>query len=373
MMTGKEKLAKEETLELRKKHIGPSCKLFYKDDPIKILRASGVYMYDEQGCRYLDCINNVCHVGHCNPYVVSAAMQQMLVLNTNSRFLHDNVVLYAQRLLSYFPKELCVCYFVNSGSEANDLALRMARTHTGKKDVITLNHAYHGHLSSLIDISPYKFNQPGGEGQRDWVHVVSIHNTFSLHPIVQYCIDRDIADSFGATGIEYFNTFGGNPVSATIADAVLDVIENDKLRENATFIGNYLIQEFNSMKQKHDIIGDVRGQGMFLGVDLVKDRETRTPATAEAAYINQRLKEEHVLLSCDGPHRNVLKFKPPLVFNLDNAKELLEKVDKIMTEMETAENEITVAVNSSVNESVETPRQKPQICNGHVSEVQVEV
>ncbi|XP_069174044.1 ethanolamine-phosphate phospho-lyase isoform X2 [Procambarus clarkii] len=456
MMTGKEKLAKEETLELRKKHIGPSCKLFYKDDPIKILRASGVYMYDEQGCRYLDCINNVCHVGHCNPYVVSAAMQQMLVLNTNSRFLHDNVVLYAQRLLSYFPKELCVCYFVNSGSEANDLALRMARTHTGKKDVITLNHAYHGHLSSLIDISPYKFNQPGGEGQRDWVHVASVPDVYrgnytdkdytldecsekyadevkqlcdkanqqgggvSLfvaesmqscggqivfppgylcrvykhvraaggvcladevqvgfgrvgshmwafqtqgddvvpdivtlgkpmgngHPVSVVVTTRDIADSFGATGIEYFNTFGGNPVSATIADAVLDVIENDKLRENATFIGNYLIQEFNSMKQKHDIIGDVRGQGMFLGVDLVKDRETRTPATAEAAYINQRLKEEHVLLSCDGPHRNVLKFKPPLVFNLDNAKELLEKVDKIMTEMETAECDASAVIAS---------------------------
>lgn len=481
-MTGKQRLEKEVTLELRNKYIGPSCKLFYRDDPLKILRASGTYMYDEKGHRYLDCINNVCHVGHCNPYVVSAAMQQMAVLNTNSRFLHDNLVLYAERLLTFFPKELCVCFFVNSGSEANDLALRMARTHTGKKDVITLDHAYHGHVSSLIDISPYKFNHPGGEGQADWVHVAPVADVYrgkytdkdySLeelsekyadevkqlcdkatkksggvclfvaesmqscggqivyppgylrqvykhvraagglcladevqvgfgrvgshmwafqtqgddivpdivtlgkpmgngHPISAVITTREVADSFGATGMEYFNTFGGNPVSAAIADAVLDVIENEKLRENATMIGSYLKQEFNSMKQKHGIIGDVRGQGMFLGVDLVKNRKTREPATAEAAYINKRLKEQYVLLSCDGPSRNVLKFKPPLVFSLNDAKELLEKLDNIMTEMEVAECEVNDAAKSTLNGTVNS-HHKSQISNGHCSDIQVKV
>ncbi|KAG7153964.1 Ethanolamine-phosphate phospho-lyase-like 4 [Homarus americanus] len=171
-MSEKQRLTKQETIELRKKHIGPSCKLFFKSDPLKIVRASGSYMYDENGHRYLDCINNVCHVGHCHPYVVSAGMQQMAVLNTNSRFLHDNLVLYAKRLTSLFPKQLSMCYFVNSGSEANDLALRLATI-----PVI----AYHGHVSSLINISPYKFNLPGGEGQKDWVHVVSVYLLLILH------------------------------------------------------------------------------------------------------------------------------------------------------------------------------------------------
>ncbi|XP_045623118.2 5-phosphohydroxy-L-lysine phospho-lyase isoform X1 [Procambarus clarkii] len=483
-MATRQIISKETTLELRKRHIGPSCKLFYKDDPIKILRASGVYMYDELGGRYLDCINNVCHVGHCNPYVVSAAMQQMAALNTNTRFLHDNIVLYAQRLVSTFPKELSVCFFVNSGSEANDLAIRLARAHTGRRDVVTLDHAYHGHVSSLIDISPYMFNRPGGQGQQDWVHVAPVPDVYrgtyrddeftaeecaekyadevrrlcdeaarpgggvalfvaesmqscggqivfppgylrrvysdvraaggvcqadevqvgfgrvgshmwafqtqgddvvpdivtlgkpmgNGHPVSAVVTTREIAESFGAKGMQYFNTFGGNPVSAAIADAVLDVIENDKLMENATRIGDYVRREINSLREKHAIIGDVRGQGMFLGVDLVLDRRTRAPATAQAAYISRRLKEEHVLLSCDGPHRNVLKFKPPLVFNLDNAKELLEKLDKIMTEMEAAENEVNgVGLKASFNGSVEPSRHKPQINNGVPSEVQVKV
>ncbi|CAL4058550.1 unnamed protein product, partial [Meganyctiphanes norvegica] len=170
-MCDKEQLSKADTLALRQKHIGPSCKLFFKSDPLKIVRASEAYMYDEQGQRYLDCINNVAHVGHCHPHVVKAGAEQMAVLSTNNRFLHDNLVLYAQRLTATFPEKLSVCFFVNSGSEANDLALRIARNHTKKYDVITLDHAYHGHVMSLIDLSPYKFNNTGGEGQKDWVHV----------------------------------------------------------------------------------------------------------------------------------------------------------------------------------------------------------
>lgn len=127
-------------------------------------------MYDEQGAEYIDCINNVAHVGHCHPLVVQAAHEQNQVLNTNSRYLHDNIVDYAQRLSETLPEKLCVFYFLNSGSEANDLALRLARQYTGHWDVVVLDHAYHGHLSSLIDISPYKFRDL--DGQKEWVHVV---------------------------------------------------------------------------------------------------------------------------------------------------------------------------------------------------------
>lgn len=478
----KGKLNKQETLALRKKHIGPSCKLFFKSDPLKIVRASGSYMYDEEGNRYLDCINNVCHVGHCHPHVVSAATQQMAVLNTNSRFLHDNLVIYAERLTALFPPKLSVCFFVNSGSEANDLALRLARTHTGHRDVITLDHAYHGHVTSLIDISPYKFNHPGGDGKPDWVHVAPVADIYrgkytdkdytieqlsekyadevkmlcqksskegggvcifyaesmqscggqivfppgylrqvykyvreaggvcladevqvgfgrvgshmwafqtqgddivpdivtlgkpmgNGHPVSAVVTTREIAESFGATGMEYFNTFGGNPVSAAVANAVLDVIENEKLRENATKIGNFLMEEFRQLQKKHELIGDVRGQGMFLGVDLVKDRETREPATAEAAYINKRLKENYVLLSADGPYRNVLKFKSPLVFSLEDAKELVRKVDSIMEEMKQVEH----CVNGVIEQNGATEKSSSKsknITNGSQNGMQVKV
>lgn len=166
-----EMFPKEKTIDLRKKHIGPSCKVFFSHDPIKIVRAKGQYMYDENGVRYLDCINNVAHVGHSHPMVVKAGAEQMELLNTNSRFLHDNLVQYAQRLQATLPEKLSVCYFVNSGSEANDLALRLAWEYTGHKDVITLDNAYHGHVSSLINISPYKFHQLANAEQSKSVHV----------------------------------------------------------------------------------------------------------------------------------------------------------------------------------------------------------
>ncbi|PNF21325.1 hypothetical protein B7P43_G02103 [Cryptotermes secundus] len=178
-MDAQEKLPKSETVRLRKRHVGQSCKLFYRADPLKIVRAVGQYMYDEKGGQYLDCINNVAHVGHCQPDVVKAACDQLAVLNTNNRFLHDNLVICARKLTSLMPAPLSICFFVNSGSEANDLALRLARSHTKNHDIITLDHAYHGHLTSLISISPYKFNLPGGSGKAEWVHVCITDNSRS--------------------------------------------------------------------------------------------------------------------------------------------------------------------------------------------------
>ncbi|XP_048883635.1 5-phosphohydroxy-L-lysine phospho-lyase isoform X1 [Brienomyrus brachyistius] len=433
-----ERFDKDTSLSMRKRLIGKSCRLFFSDDPVKIVRARGQYLYDENGKRYLDCISNVQHVGHCNPVVTKAASAQMELLNANTRFLNDNILYYAERLAATLPEKLAVFYFVNSGSEANDLALRLARQYTKHNDVIVLDHAYHGHLTSLIDISPYKFRKL--EGQKDWVHVAPLPDTYrgkyredhpdpgqayadavkdlieevhkkgckvaaffaeSLpsvagqiilpsgysrkvadhihaaggvfvadevqvgfgrvgshfwafqlqgddfcpdivtlgkpmgngHPVACVVTTQEIADAFTATGVEYFNTFGGNPVSCAIGLAVLDVIENDNLRENAASVGGHLLDLLKELQSKHTIIGDVRGVGLFVGVELVMDRAQRTPATEEASELVRRLKEEFVCMSTDGPGENVLKFKPPLCFSVEDAQLVVGKIDRILSDM----------------------------------------
>ena len=173
-----EQIPRQETISLRQKYVGPSCKLFFTSDPLKIVRAKGQYMYNEKSEEYLDCINNVAHVGHCHEHVVTAGNNQNAILNTNNRFLHDNLVLLAERLTSTFPQELNTVFLVNSGSEANDLALRIARAHTGSREVICQDHAYHGHVTSLIEISPYKFNLPGGGGCPEHTHVALVPDVY---------------------------------------------------------------------------------------------------------------------------------------------------------------------------------------------------
>ncbi|XP_056600358.1 ethanolamine-phosphate phospho-lyase [Triplophysa dalaica] len=462
---------KQKTIDLRKKHVGPSCKVFFSHDPIKIVRARGQYMYNEKDERYLDCINNVAHVGHCHPDVVKAGANQMELLNTNSRFLHDNLVLYAQRLQATLPEKLSVCYFVNSGSEANDLALRMAWQYTGHKDIITLENAYHGHVSSLIDISPYKFHQMVGAKQSQHVHValspdiyrgkyredhpdpatayadnvkdiiedahgkgrtiaafiaeslqscggqvippvgyfqkVAQHVRqaggifiadevqvgfgrvgshfwgFQLqgedfvpdivtmgkpigngHPMSCVITSREIAEGFMSSGMEYFNTFGGNPVSCAIGLAVLDVIEKEDLQGNALKTGGYLTQLLENLKERHPLVGDVRGRGLFVGVELVKDQKKRTPATAEAQDVIYRLKEQRILLSADGPHRNVLKFKPPMCFSEEDAELAVEKIDQILTDLERALN--LSMPESTISENGHCKRKEPSEENNHV-------
>ncbi|KAJ8254614.1 hypothetical protein GJAV_G00194990 [Gymnothorax javanicus] len=430
---------KEKTLAMRKKFIGHSCRLFFSDDPVKIVRARGQYLYDENGMKYLDCISNVHHVGHCHPVVTKACASQMELLNTNWRFLHDNIVHYADRLSATLPNKLCVFYFVNSGSEANDLALRLARQFSQHEDVIVLDHAYHGHLTSLIDISPYKFRKLGG--QKEWVHVAPLPDTYrgryredhpdpaqayadtvrdlieeahgkgrkisaffaetlpsvggqiilpkgyfqkvaeyvraagglfvadevqagfgrvgthfwgfqlqgedfcpdimamgkpmgNGHPLACVATTQEVAAAFTANGVEYFNTFGGNPVSCAAGLAVLDVIEQEDLMGNAREVGDRLRGQLLRLMDKHSLIGHVRGVGLFLGMELVTDRETRTPATAEAAQLVKRLKEEHIIVSTDGPSENVIKFKPPLCFSSVDAELVAEKIDQILTDMQ---------------------------------------
>ncbi|XP_028445639.1 5-phosphohydroxy-L-lysine phospho-lyase isoform X2 [Perca flavescens] len=433
-----EKLRKEETFAMRKRLIGQSCRLFYSDDPVKIMKARGQYLFDENGKRYLDCISNVHHVGHCHPSITKAAAEQMDLLNTNARFLHDNIVMYADRLAATLPEKLCVFYFVNSGSEANDLALRLAQQYTQHQDVIVLDHAYHGHLMSLIDISPYKFRKLAG--QKEWVHVAPIPDTYrgiyredhpnpgqayadtvkdlieevhrkgrkisaffaeSLpsvggqiilpegysskvaeyvrsaggvfvadevqtgfgrvgshfwafqlqgedfcpdivtmgkpmgngHPLACVATTVEIAGAFTANGVEYFNTFGGNPVSCAIGLAVLDVIEKEDLRGNATRVGAHLKDLLTKLQTQHQIIGDVRGVGLFVGLELVSDRDQKTPATETAARVVKRLKEEdQICVSTDGPWENVVKFKPPMCFSMEDAELAVQCIDRILTD-----------------------------------------
>ncbi|TRY70717.1 hypothetical protein TCAL_05188 [Tigriopus californicus] len=444
-----EQIPRSETISLREKHVGKSCKLFFKADPLKIVRAQGQYMYNEMGEELLDCINNVCHVGHCHPHVVKSGQDQMAILNTNNRFLHDNLVLYAERLIKTFPERLSVAFFVNSGSEANDLALRMARAHTKSREVITLEHAYHGHVISLMEISPYKFkNQSQDDACPDQTHIAPVPDVYrgkyrdqdypgqdlgevyaedvkeiceklaeqgkkpgcfiaeSLqscggqiiypnsylrhvynhvraagglciadevqvgfgrvgtnwwafqtygndvipdivtigkpmgngHPVAAVVTTEEVAASFAGTGIEYFNTYGGNPVSCSIASAVMDVIEDEKLMEHAEEVGRYLKRGLERLMLKHEIVGDVRGVGMFLGLDLVKDRTTREPFTAAAQHVLTRFREERILLQSDGPYNNVLKFKSPLVFNKSNADRLVNTLDEVLEEIRLMSN-----------------------------------
>ncbi|XP_032238073.2 5-phosphohydroxy-L-lysine phospho-lyase isoform X1 [Nematostella vectensis] len=439
-------LTSEEIMAARKRHIGKSCKVHFPQNPIKLAYSKGQYFYDDKGRQLLDCMNNVTHVGHCHPHVVKACSDQMAVLNTNSRFLYSNMVQYTRRLLAKFPPSLSVCYYVCSGSEANDLALRLARTHTKQHDMVILDRAYHGHTSALIDISPYKFNAPGGEGKKDFIHVAPcpdpyrgrhkgygpetgikyanevkqlieevekdgrkiagficesmqgcggqivypqnfmkeafkhvraaggvciadevqvgfgrVGNHFwafetqdvvpdivtlgkpigNGHPLACVVTTPEISESFAATGMAYFNTYGGNPVSCAVGNAVLDVIEEEGLQQHALEVGTQLIDKLKGLQQKHPLIGDVRGMGLFVGVELVKDQDTLEPATSEASHVVYQAKENHILISADGIHSNVLKIKPPMCFSHIDADNLVNTLDIILTEMEEGTKEFS--------------------------------
>lgn len=432
----------QEPLDLqsrRAKSLGPSLSLSYKK-PLQIVRGQGIWLYDHTGRAYLDCVNNICHVGHCHPKVVEALSVQATELNTNTRYLHRNILDYAERLLATFPDPLEVCFFVCSGSEANELALRMARTYTSRLNTIVLNWAYHGNTQGLVDISPYKFNRKGGRGKPEHIHIAELPDAFrgsykgyskqtasdyaasvgdcidqcieqtgsgpaafiaesmpgcagqivfpetylqqayrlvreaggvciadevqtgfgrvgesiwafdmqdvvpdivtlgkpmgNGHPIAAVITTREIADSF-ANGMEYFNSFGGNPVSCAVGMAVLDVIEQEELQQNAKNISDYLFTKLNDLASKHELIGDVRGRGLFIGVELVADRLSLEPATQAASDVVNYLRDEGVLLSTDGPDDNVLKFKPPMVFNRNHADLLVDKLGQALSVVRT--------------------------------------
>ncbi|MCC9076304.1 aminotransferase class III-fold pyridoxal phosphate-dependent enzyme [Litorilinea aerophila] len=423
-------------LAARRRYLNPTLSVSYRR-PLHMVRGQGQYLYDAEGRAYLDCVNNVCHVGHSHPAVVAALAHQAALLNTNTRYLHEHIITLAERLTAHMPGDLSVWFFVNSGSEANDLALRLVRAYTGRQDMLVLAGAYHGNLSSLIDISPYKFDGPGGAGAPPWVHTLSMPCTYrgrfrhAEDPVAAYveeaagiirqveeagrgvaafiaealmgtggqvvfppgylaqmyalvraagglCIADEVQIGFGrvgthfwgfethgvvpdivtmgkpmgnghplaavvttpeiaasfVTGMEYFNTFGGNPVSCAVGLAVLDVIEEQNLQEHARRVGEHLKARLKTLQERHPLIGDVRGSGLFLGVELVRDRETLAPAAGEAQAIVEAMRERGILLSTDGPFHNVLKIKPPLVFNQEDADRLVEELEGVLQEVE---------------------------------------
>ncbi|HEX9564327.1 MAG TPA: aminotransferase class III-fold pyridoxal phosphate-dependent enzyme [Gemmatimonadaceae bacterium] len=419
----------------RADRIGQSLSVSYRR-PLHLVRGVLQHLIDSDGRRYLDAVNNVAHVGHSHPDVVQAGQRQMAVLNTNTRYLHEALVDYAERLSSTLPEPLRVCYFVNSGSEANELAIRMARAYTAERDLIVLQSGYHGNTTTLVDASSYKFDGPGGAGAPHWVITVPIPDTYrgpfrrddlraglkygqavreavgSLrqagrrpaaflcesilscagqvmlphgylaeayrhvrasgglciadevqvglgrvgshwwafqaqgvvpdivtmgkplgngHPLGAVVTTPDVAARF-ANGMEYFNTFGGNPVSCVIGRTVLDVIERENLRERARLTGGYLMQRLTELATQHVLVGDVRGAGLFIGVELVTGRDERTPAGWQAAYLANRMRELGVLMSTDGPHHNVLKIKPPLCFDERDADVLVDTMERVLRE-----------------------------------------
>jgi 4-aminobutyrate aminotransferase-like enzyme/Ser/Thr protein kinase RdoA (MazF antagonist) len=424
---------KTETLAARRKLLGANLSVAY-DDPVKVIGGSMQYLFADDGRRYLDAYNNVPHVGHCHPRVVRAGQQQMAVLNTNTRYLHDLINEYAAELCQTLPEPLSVCYFVNSGSEANELALRLARAYTKQRDLIVLEHAYHGNTTTLIDISPYKHSGPGGEGAPAWVHTAPIPDLYrglyrgndaqaagkyaqhvieiiehlrahgvglsgfiaeSLpsvagqivfpngylakvyeavraaggvciadevqtgygrigthfwgfesydtvpdivvlgkpigngHPIGAVITTPEIAASFN-NGMEFFSTFGGNTVSCAIGLAVLEVVHEEALQGHALKVGKQLLTGLGALMDAREIIGDVRGSGLFLGVELVGNRETREPATAEATMIVNRMRAAGILLGTDGPFHNVLKIRPPMPFSEADSHFLIDTLDGIL-------------------------------------------
>jgi 4-aminobutyrate aminotransferase-like enzyme len=502
----------------RRLRLSPALSLSYTE-PLTIVRGDGAYLYDESGRGWLDLVNNVAHVGHCHPRVVAAAGAQQAALNTNTRYLHGLVVEYARRLAETLPDPLTVCFFTNSGSEANDLALRLAYAHTRSREMFVLDHAYHGNLTSLVDVSPYKFRGPGGWPTPPHTHVVPLACAFrgrlgvqgagpyltelermlevlarqgkrpaallaeaipgtagqvvlepgflagaysrvraagglviadevqtgfgrvgdafwafqpgssvgrssvgsgavgsnsvgsgaggsgsvgrgsgnggqadngqagsgttggspagsssagsssagsspagsspagsssagsssagrgaagaamglvpdivtmgkpigNGHPIGAVVTTAEVAHSF-LTGMEYFNTFGGNPVSAAVGLAVLDVIADEGLQRHAGAVGGSMMAGLREVGARHAAIGDVRGRGLFLGVELVATA-TQTTAVVEA------VKRRGILLSSDGPDHNVLKIKPPMVISAADGARVVAAIDEAVGEV----------------------------------------
>ncbi len=427
--------APAETMAARRRFLGRNLSVSYRR-PLKVVRGFGSYLYDESGRAHLDAYNNVPLVGHSHPRVVRAAQEQLGLLNTHTRYLHDTILRYAERITRLLPEPLRVCYFVTSGSEANELALRLARARTGREDVIVLEHAYHGHTTTLVDVSPYKFDGPGGRGRKEWVHVAPLPDTYrgpyrrddpragpkyarrvgaladrlradgrglaaflaetlpsvagqivlppgylaeayrhvraaggvaiadevqtgfgrlGTHfwgfegqgvvpdilvlgkpigngfPLGAVITTREIAGAFD-DGMEFFSTFGGNPVGCAAGLAVLDVVEEERLQERARCVGGLLLEGLRGLQERHPVIGDVRGSGLFLGMELVRDRASLEPATEEADYVANRLRERGVLTGTDGPHHNVLKLRPPLVLSEDDARLLLGTLHEVLEE-----------------------------------------
>jgi 4-aminobutyrate aminotransferase-like enzyme/Ser/Thr protein kinase RdoA (MazF antagonist) len=419
----------KEIIKRRHQVISPIFSLSY-DKPVRVERAAFQYIYDVYGKTYLDAYNNIPHVGHSHPRVVSSGKKQMSKLNINTRYLYDLLPEYAEKLLIKFPNNFNKIYFVNSGSEASDLAIKLAFSHTKLDRVMVVENGYHGHTQRGTDISDYKFSNKKGQGQKDYIIKAPMPNIFNGkytnndgqagrmyatdaiknmknsgssvsafisepilgcggqvilakgylkeiysairsqggvcisdevqtgfgrlghkfwgfemhdvvpdiviigkpmangHPIGAVVTTSKIAESF-SKGVEFFSSFGGNPVSCAIGMSVLDVIEEENLQENAKVVGTYYMSLLKDLQNKHACIGDVRGSGLFIGIEVVKEN-SKEPDTKLAQRIKNELRNMKILVGTDGPFNNVIKSKPPLCFTKENAESVVRNIELII-------------------------------------------
>jgi 4-aminobutyrate aminotransferase-like enzyme len=419
----------KEAVQRRLRSFGKASVLFYQE-PIRMERAEGVYMFDAEGRRYLDLYNNVPSVGHSHPRVVDAICRQAGLLNTHTRYLNDVVDSYAERLVATFPHEIDHLVLTCTGSEANDLALRIAKVATGRAGFVVTETAYHGNSAAVTDVSPSSrpgrplpshvrvvpapemYRNPVGDPGRRFADSVAaaiadlersgvgfagllVDTIFSsdgvyadpagfLAPAVKLVhehqglfIADEVQPGFGRTGaamwgfarhgvipdivtmgkpmgngfpmggaamhaafldrfaedVKYFNTFGGNPVAAAAGAAVLDVIEDEGLMQNAREVGRHLMDGLREIGNRHVEIGDVRGAGLFVGLELVRDRDSRAPAPELASLLINRLRQRGILIGAAGPFGSTLKIRPPLCFGKDHADMFITACDEELREL----------------------------------------
>jgi 4-aminobutyrate aminotransferase-like enzyme len=419
-------------VERRARLLGPAYRLFYQN-PVEVSTGKGVLLWDSDGNEYLDAYNNVVSVGHAHPRVVAAVHDQMQKLCTHTRYLQDGILRYAEELLGTFGGTIGSdghAMFTCTGSEANDLALRIAQHHTGKRGIIVTAEAYHGNSHLTAGFSPsLGENSPLGT----WVRQVAApdsyripakqlgelmaadvarqivdlerhgdglaafivdsmfssdgvygHPTNLLAPVAQvvrnagglfiadevqsgFCrtgerfwgyqrhgVDPDIVtmgkpmgNGFPVAGIavtsnavqefgsdiRYFNTFGGNTVAIAAAQATFDVIREERLLENSDKVGRMIREGISAMASRFELIGDVRGSGLYIGVELVADRNAKTPDAAAAVAVVNGLRERRVLISATGFHGNTLKIRPPLVFGEQHVDRLLTELESVLAQV----------------------------------------
>mgnify|MGYP000085457949 CR=1 FL=1 len=440
----------EAIIQYRQKHSAKNLKTSY-DQPLQLVRGFKHYLFDQWGKPYLDAYNNVPHVGHCHPDVTTAVAHQTAMINTNTRYLHRLQKQLSDQILDLMPNDLDTVLFVPSGSEANELALRIARAYTGSDHIITPKCGYHGHTNAALAISDYKFSGPGGRGQASWVHTIDLadiyrfdgsneeaiahyeqqlktllntpqtdgaitnhrkntriitktdgasHRPYSFiseifpsvggqiippkgylsmiyenirahggliigdevqtglgrlghymfgfeqqevvpdivvlgkplgngYPLAAVITRQDIIHRFDP-GMEFFSTFGGSTAALAAGSATLTTLKHDQLQENAKIVGDYLINRLKSLAEKQSIIGNVRGLGLFIGVDLVKDQQTKEPHSDAAQFIKNQLKEKRILIGTDGQYDHVLKIRPPLTITKPDCDLIISAIDKAL-------------------------------------------
>ena len=420
-------------LTRRARLLGPNVQTFY-DEPLHLVRGLGTRVWDAEGREYLDCYNNVPHVGHCHPRVVEAICRQASTLNTHTRYLHDGILDYVERLTETFEGSLKTAILTCTGSEANDIALRMAEAVTGKRGIIATDHTYHGNTTAVAQLSrtnipatgdgshirhvpaPDSYRPLGGvagqahaqafaakvqaaiddlnaaghgfagiilcpaflnEGfpmlDKGWLDPVAAvvrkagglfiadevqpgfgrngaafwgHQRIGVqpdivtmgkpmgngHPIAGLVTTMEIMTEF-RQGFRYFNTFGGNPVSCAAAMAVLEVMQDEGLQDNARKVGAYAKAGLAALAERHDCIGDIRGYGLFFGAEMVTDRATKAPAPKFTSRVANQMRQRGILLNKLGIHYNTLKIRPPMPFSQADADLMLHTLDAVLTDL----------------------------------------